>query len=397
MPAKTKPNARTARPQVNGVTAKPVPVPTKPKRPKYSASTEYFWVWLGWLGIGVTVVLFTSSLVVMSLTSKHQLSATGTPPLTPPSMLSRAPLTGLPVSADTLQRRPWAVVISNLTASRPQAGLSFADLVIEAPAEGGVTRYLALYQSQLPSGLVGPVRSARPYFNDWASAFSALYSHSGGSAEALSQLQNGYGNLLDVNEFSNGAAYERLPDKKAPHNLFTTADRFWNYLTAHSLSTNTTTPSLTFADTAPTSGTPAASLTLPYYPADYQVRYDYRASDHSYLRAVGGNTQFDSTTKNPIGVQNVAVLFTDITPVPHDPLLKVNLTTTGTGSLLLLRDGQLYRGHWSLPSATGQLTFTDNQGNPLPLKPGQTWISVMDSSLASAIAATPSTPFRLLP
>jgi len=331
------------------------------------------------------LVLGTAAVVIGTTNSSN-------PPTTEPvgSTLGAAtvasPLTGLPVTPEVGTRRPWAVVVSNLPASRPQTGLSAADVVFEAPAEAGITRFLALFQSQLPAKVM-PIRSARPYFNDWAATLSALYSHSGGSTEALAELKNGYGTLQDVNEFSNGDAYQRDPAKKAPHNLFTTAEKFWGYVTAHNWATPTNVLGLTFGpQVAP--GRKTTSLTIPYQPTDYQVHYDWSQTSQTWLRSVGGKPQMDAATNTPISVKNAVVMVTDIVPMPNDPQLKVTITTLGHGQVIVFRDGQRFDGQWSKPTLASPLAFTDAQGNALPLAPGNTWISVVDKATAATLEQT---------
>ncbi len=350
-------------------------------------STPYWW-WLGALGGGSILVLVVSTVVVvMNASTSSNGSETKPVGTTLRVETIAAPLTGLPLPPEVAARRPWAVVVSNLPASRPQTGLSQADVVLEAPAEAGITRYLGVFQSQLPER-VGPVRSARPYFNDWASSFNALYSHSGGSSEALEQLKAGYGNLQDVNEFWNGAAYQRDPSKKAPHNLFTGLERFWNYTTTHNW--------LGFKGFVPfvfgtvlTPGVATTNFTIPYQPNEYQVRYDWDAANQSWRRSVGGKVQTDTANNATITTKNVVVMVTDIVPMPNDPLLKVTITTLGSGRAILLRDGYRYEGRWAKPTLDSALTFTDVSGNPLPLAVGNTWISVIDKSLVNAVQAQP--------
>lgn len=365
------------------------PTPSKNKPPLVQPTQVR--PWLAAFGVVALIVLVVS----IGLASSRSPQSAGSKPksngasggdLQAPTV--PAPLSGRPVPIDVPLRRPWGVMIENLPEIRPQSSLSSADLVIEAPTEGGITRALALFQSQLPTGLIGPVRSARPYFNDWASTFRALYSHSGGSAEALKQLKSGYGELIDVNEFFNGDAYERLPDRKAPHNLFTSAERFWNYLIARDLSRTVEVPRLTFREPE-VLGAAASSVTIPYYPAEYRVRYDWRSQDQSYLRAVGGTTQFDAVTNLPLRITNVLVLITDVTPVPRDPLLKVNIRTLGDGPAILFSRGARYDGTWAKADLASPLIFTGSDGQPLPLAPGNTWISVIDAGLEASLATEP--------
>ncbi|MBI5466092.1 MAG: DUF3048 domain-containing protein [Candidatus Kerfeldbacteria bacterium] len=301
-----------------------------------------------------------------------------------------APLTGLPATPQSAQRRPWAVVVENFPSARPQSGLGAADLVFEAPTEGGITRFLALFQSQWPRGRIGPIRSARPYFNDWTKIFGAFYSHSGGTSEALLDIKKSPGPAQDVNEFFNEQAYQRDDSIKAPHNLFTTPERFWNYAQAKGWITSfTAAPWHSFGPQLP-AALPVTSITLPYYPQDYSVRYDYEPESGSYQRSLNGTRQTDALTDQPIEVKNAVVLLTDVTPVPDDPLLKVNIRTTGSGKILLFSQGQRYEGRWQKSEADGPLKFLTPQGTSLQLTPGNVWISIMDSQLEKEIITQPA-------
>ena len=110
-------------------------------------------------------------------------------------------INGVPVSEQIANTRPIAVVIENHTQARPQSGLSNADIIYETLAEGGITRFLALYQTQ-DAKEIGPIRSARPYFNTIANQWGAVYAHVGGSEIALSELNAGvHKKLTDLNQY----------------------------------------------------------------------------------------------------------------------------------------------------------------------------------------------------
>ena len=101
-------------------------------------------------------------------------------------------------------------MVENSLAARPQSGLSQAGVVFEALAEGGVTRFMALYQDTTPTN-VGPIRSARPYFIEWAMGFDAAYAHVGGSPVALSDIKAW--NVQDLNQFYYGGYYHRISSR----------------------------------------------------------------------------------------------------------------------------------------------------------------------------------------
>ncbi|MDP3986168.1 MAG: DUF3048 domain-containing protein [Candidatus Veblenbacteria bacterium] len=348
-----------------------------------------WWPGLAWFGMTMLGILVASGSAIWLSSlqqSRYQVKA-ALPLTTPPTLTARAPLTGLPVTAEAAARRPWVVVVENFVTVRPQSGLSAADIVFESPTEGGITRLLTIYQSQLPT-TVGPVRSARSYFNDWARPFAPLYSHSGGSDRALQQLRTGYGGITDVNEFANGAAYERNTSLTPPHNLFTTPERFFSYAREHEFELESLTPNLTFATTLPAAPS-TNSITLPYLPQEYEVQYLYQPTLGTYQRLVDGTTQLDATTNQVLAVKNVVVVFTDIDPIPGDPLLRVNLRTLGQGEARLYTGGKVYQGTWRKTTLDSMLEFVDANGQTLPLQPGNTWIAILDSSQA-ALVTTPT-------
>ena len=134
-----------------------------------------------------------------------------------------APLTGRPVTAAVAARHPIAVMIDDHRDARPQSGFSAASVVWQAPAEGGIPRYMLVFQDQIP-GDVGPVRSARSYYIPWAAELRALYVHAGGSPQALATLRaKGNGQLVyNADEFRWAKSFRRVDFNFAPHNLYTT-------------------------------------------------------------------------------------------------------------------------------------------------------------------------------
>lgn len=349
------------------------------------------WKILAWFGITTLVVLLVISIIAIltgpEINNKANYVVVDNRPAKKieDSTIKQlpAPLTGLPMDIKFLQRRPWAVVVENFPTVRPQFGLSQADIIFESPTEGGITRFLAIYQSQMPDK-VGPIRSARSFFNDWARPYSPYYSHSGGSTLALKQLSQGYGNIFDVNEFYNGAAYARDNSKDAPHNLFTTAEKFLSYIKTKDTAEGSVVPAMSFVDQL-VGSTTAEKVTVPYKPEEYEVTFNYQTTDGYYERQVMGQTLTDANTNSPLRLSNVVVLFTDIIPIPNDSLKRVDLRTIGQGKVLVFSNGQQYTGTWQKNSPDSQITFMDENKQPIPFKPGQTWISVIDKSSLKSV------------
>ena len=128
------------------------------------------------------------------------------------------PLTGIATDAGS-ERRAAAVMINNHPEARPQSGLSEADMVYEMLAEGDITRFLAIFQSEMPSQ-IGPIRSARDYYIELAKGLDCIYVCHGYSPEAKTMLDRGYIDNLN-GLYYDGTLFQRSADRKAPHNSYT--------------------------------------------------------------------------------------------------------------------------------------------------------------------------------
>ena len=299
------------------------------------------------------------------------------------------PLSGLPTTPAHANRRAIAVVIDNYAPdARPQTGLNRASLVFETLAEGGITRLLAVYLER-DAPLVGPVRSARIYFNAWAAGLRAIYAHAGGNSDALYQL----GHLrsmraaVDVDDLNLPIApdaadqpYWRTYDRAAPHNLYTATAQLRGYtLQAGRPAYGVSPAALPHRVPDPYFHRPdTASIDVGFSSYAYNVHWSYDRTTNTYLRSVGGLTAADPLSRRPVAPSNVVVLFTPVTPDP-DPFASdgVNVHTVGTGRALYFRDGHLVRGSWRKAAIAAPVELLDSEQNPQPLNPGQAWIEVI--------------------
>ena len=133
-----------------------------------------------------------------------------------------SPLTGVEASNEDSKRPVTAVMVENSPEARPQSGIKDSGVVFESVAEGGITRFLLLYQEGKPA-TIGPVRSVRPQFASWVAAFDAGLAHVGGSDIPLQKLRSGQ--IKDLDQFFNSKAYTRVTNRAAPHNVYTTDDK----------------------------------------------------------------------------------------------------------------------------------------------------------------------------
>ena len=190
------------------------------------------------------------------------------------------------ISERASQRHPIAVMIDDLSPARPQSGLQSASIVWHAPAEGGIPRYMAIFADTLPED-VGPVRSARLYFVQWASEWKAVYVHAGGSPQALATLASkGRGQLVyNADQFRYGAYFRRVPDRFAPHNLYTTLANLRKLSAAVGAEPGPLEQKWKFAPDIPLEQRPQGGSITVSYPAN-TITYRYNRKANTYRRSV---------------------------------------------------------------------------------------------------------------
>ncbi|MGI0135148.1 MAG: DUF3048 domain-containing protein, partial [Candidatus Micrarchaeaceae archaeon] len=193
-------------------------------------------------------------------------------------------LTGLPVNPSVNKRQVTAVMIENSLDARPQSGLDQAGIVFEALAEGGVTRFMALFQDTQPD-YIGPVRSARPYYIQWLLGYDAAYAHVGGSPDALSDITAWH--VKDLNQFYNSGAYERISSRYAPHNVYTSIAQLNQIENSKGFASSSYT-GFTHKKESPSKTPTATSISLTFSGFYYDAHFDYNAATNSYDRSEAG-------------------------------------------------------------------------------------------------------------
>lgn len=301
------------------------------------------------------------------------------------------------------KRRPLFVMIENSPDARPQSGLSRADVVFEALAEGGVTRFGAVFYcaAQKQEVVVAPVRSARTYFVDWASGFNLpMYVHVGGAnlagpVDALGQIRKyGWSLQNDIDQFSEGYPTfvrneTRIPGKKVAteHTMESSTEKLW--LVASERDWTNLDPEgnewtegyvpFEFEDTS--EDVSPGSVTAVSYDfwsgyEQYSVSWSYDSQTDRYLRTMGGEKHIDLENNEPVSAATVIVLKT-VEKGPVDELKHMLYDTIGKGKALIFKHGEMIEANWSKKSRTSQITFSDNQGADVPLARGPIWISVV--------------------
>ena len=299
------------------------------------------------------------------------------------------PLTGLVVTdPSVLAHRPLLIKISNAPpVVRPQSGIGEADLIFEHYAEGGQTRFSALFYSQGVSH-VGSVRSTRLIDLQLAPAYDAILVFSGGSLGVIDTLRQS--KLYPYNaispEFGYGPPYfVRFPRQGLAfeHTLFTDTAQLWQWTVDKKVRQQPkfSTPGMVFSQTPSPGSIPAQSASIAYIMTTASWRYDALTGD--YLRWTDGIPHTDALTGAQLAVQNVVVLSADHKEVDLFPEKyfgkekSIYIELQGDGPMTLLRDGLAFGGQWHRKDERDMLTFTDASGRMLYLKPGKTFFQVI--------------------
>jgi hypothetical protein len=279
------------------------------------------------------------------------------------------PLTGIKTEQKP-NHRVIAVMINNHPKARPQSGLHKADIVYEVLAEGDVTRFLALYQSEKPEK-VGPIRSARDYYIELSKGYDALYICHGWSLEAKEMLQSGKVDYLN-GLFYDGTLFQRASFRKAPHNSYITFTNIEKGAKQQGFSLEAETEPLPFL-TSELQGAAAQEVNLSYSRRSYaQVKYKYDAAQHKYIRYSGGKQTIDYDTEQPVLIDNVFIVEMKHTVVDEAGRRDIDLTSGGKG--YLFQKGIVREVEWK--NVDGRILPYEN-GIPIGFVSGKTWINII--------------------
>jgi hypothetical protein len=322
-------------------------------------------------------------------------------------------------------RRPLAIMVENSPDARPHSGINRADVVYEAVAEGGVTRFMPVYycDAQHADVTVAPVRSVRTYFIDWASEYgeTPLFGHVGGAncsgeklpsgsmgpcktnikAQAIEQLGKygwRYAQGNDLDQFSVGAkAYIRNESRLGPDKPVVTehsvvasteklwavgAQRGWTNLDPKGNDWTTAFRAWKFKEEAPPAERGQVSPVSYDFWSGYKqfdARWEYDPQTNSYKRFTGGEPHLILETGEQITAKNVVVVLTRET-TGVDELGHTLYATTGEGDVYVFQDGIVIKGYWKKDKRTGRTIFYTKKGSEITFNPGRIWISVDDKS-----------------
>jgi hypothetical protein len=351
------------------------------------------WSRARWYGLSGLAVVMVAALVAVLLAQGKKEAAAKAPVITTttaPVPVALCPLTGAPAPGGTVPARPaLGVKIGNYTADRPSAGLNQADIVFEEPVEGAITRLVAIFQCRSTS-LVGDLRSARQPDAGILSQFSdPLFVHAGGINPVLSLLASSP--LIDKNLlFASGSTMIHPAGRVSPYATFADTSTLWALDPA-----DTTPPAPIFPYSAalPSGAVPGsgASVHIPFSSSS-DVAWQWNASAGAYLRSYSG-TPDKLVDGTQTAAANVVVMtvptFIGYWVENEQGGREVNVTATGSGPLLVMRNGAAIAGTWSRAALTQPASLTGPGGVPITLQAGNTWVELVPDGIPVTPAPSP--------
>lgn len=365
--------------------------PTPPPKPKKSLSSKQKTILII---SAIIIVLLTSGILLYAYWAPHKaqnnsskkpiLTPTSTPTPVPTPVVVESQLDGTMVNTASAARHPLAIMVENHPQARPQSGLIDASIVYETLAEGGITRFMGIFGPKLPTQ-VGPIRSARTYYVDWAEEFDAFYAHYGGAPDALRKIPAD--GVKDLNGMQIGAAQfwrHTYPGVTASeHTAFTNAEKLFNYsLTTKKWANSAPASVYKFKDdpTAAEKGK-GGTLTVNFSGnATYIAKFVYDPTTNTWPRTLAGVAHKDRISGLQIAPKNIIVQ--TASEIYKKGKKDHDVQTTGSGNAKFFLDGKMTTGTWSKADSKSRTIFKDSTGAQIVLNRGQTWIAVVKPGAA---------------
>lgn len=291
-----------------------------------------------------------------------------------------SPLDGLRYPASHALRHPLGVMIENHPDSRPQTGLVDASVVYEAIAEGGITRFLAIFGPKLPER-IGPVRSARTYYLDWCLEYDCFYAHVGGNIDALDLIPKL--SMKDLDQFRYGTkAYQRFPKRgiATEHTVYADPEKLYGLAKANNWPETGGFPSVDFkTDRATDDRTVSQQVSIEISSQLYNTTWTYDPVDNGYSRAMGNLPHNDSSTGQQI--KSKVIIVQEVSSRPT--VTRINETglvmdTVGEGKAKIIQDGKVTEGTWKKRKQKERTIFSDESGQEIRFNAGQRWITIVN-------------------
>lgn len=290
---------------------------------------------------------------------------------------------------ENVDRHPLAVMVENYPDARPQSGLMSASIVFEALTEGGITRFMALF-SPFDASEIGPVRSARSFFVDWAEGFNAYYAHAGGAMDALSKItKDGIMDLPHTNGYFERKSYKQVASE---HTLYSSTKNLYDLAKKNGFSEVVSYSPWKYQDELPVIDRGNQGSVSINYGGDYQVEWKYNRDKNVYERYLAGVKHTDRNNNEQIVANNIVIITVVRAPLQL-PGAKATyeFTTIGKGKAVVINNGKKQEGEWSKSDSKSQIVFTNPDGVEYKLNSGKTWVEVIPPDYSYTIIDSPQT------
>ncbi len=295
-------------------------------------------------------------------------------------------LTGEMISKKRKKKRPVAIMINNIKDAIPQYGISKAEVMYEAPVEGGITRLMAIMDDYDNLKRIGSIRSCRIYYTRFALEWDAIYSHFGQSKYALKFLKSG--KIDTVNSFTAGDSFYRTSDKPAPHNCYISGKNMNSAIkklkrrSVHK-KYNGTLKFVPFKSKANLVGKVKKAKTVSMGYSHNASYYKYDKKNKVYKRYQFGQKHIDATNKKQLTFKNIIIQAVDYKMFPDKKSLKLKLTGSGKG--YYITNGKAEKITWKKDDDLGKTTFLDKNGNEILVNTGKTMINIVQKSMFNGV------------
>ena len=299
------------------------------------------------------------------------------------------PLTGLSTKEPVVNSRPVAVVINNHSKARPQSGISQAAICYEVLAEGNITRIIAIFHD-FDAQKIGPVRSARHYFVDFALDYDAIFVHHGGSPQGYDAIEKSGIACLDGMKLSD--TFWRDPERVYIPGMFEHSSYTGEALIRQAQERFGFRPEireglnpgfLFYNEPASPDGAAGAMLINIPFAEDYGSTFEFR--EGMYYKSINDEPQIDAETGEQLSVANVLVQFAQVTSIAGDDAGRRDVSVIGWGNGVLITNGCSAPLTWNKDTPETPTRWLNEDGSDLYLNKGKTWICVVSPEIAVSI------------
>jgi len=332
------------------------------------------------MAFSAAAVAAAAAALVVSGCARHRV-VTPPPPSPTATPFAVSPLDGMAVPPRSIRHRIDAVVVDNYPDARPQSGLRDADVVYEVEAEGGITRYLALFLERSPK-IIGPVRSARLYIVDLARPYDPYFAHAGENDDVWGPLADlrsqGFADMEQI--LGVPEAFWRDDSRYMPHNLYTSIARMRAAGPQHGWPDRPFEGRQFAYAKAPPAAADPRDVTLTFW-NDYHVSYHWVGG--AYRRLVEGVVQHDREDATPYRVSDIVVTWMPAEVI--DQLGDLRMTVYGKFPALAIRNGHTALGYWVGAGPDTLPALENGHGESIALAPGQIYIEIMPQGSSVSI------------